>query len=242
MAKVKLMGLVHSVRGKVGDVIFRVNRGEQTVKKAQGKIKDLRTEKQVKVRELFLYFHKIWKEMSITERILWEEYTKYLQTIRGKGGGIISSHKGTKLRGREAFIGVNITLRTTGFKKIKKPPLGNISSPPPSKNDIRQYGTYTEKIKFNVWLPYSYTTQCKVQVWIRACTTGGMRYIAETLPITTSPAEVVINYVRFVYKGKTQNFPLSKLAPCDIKLQLRVVASNGKVSMPSALYIVEIRP
>lgn len=243
MAKFTTSGIIQTIRGKVGNLIFSSRYGMPVIRQYRGiKMSDLKTEPQLRVREAFLIFLKKWKELSIMERNEWEIYAK---TMRNKkittAQKIIKKPQYGLVVGRDIYLSVNEMLTLIGFNPIQRPPRNDEKIPPTPSNDLVQFTQYKEgKIKFNIWNKQEYTHKCKTQIWIKVGIGGEHPYIIKIVDTSTTPVEIRIENIRIHDKKKVILIPIKKMKRCDIKLQMRTIAENGKISIPTAIYHAEI--
>ncbi|MCK4308292.1 hypothetical protein KAW50_08715 [candidate division WOR-3 bacterium] len=246
MAKVDLGCLVRSISGSMGGITFYKKKGVHRIMSRKRKKEgiDRKSEKQIRIREGFCYFHKRWLELSLTEMVLWEEYSKHLRELE-RSGGLIPSYGNKIATGKGAYMGTNLMLMAVGFPEINKPCLGKVAVPPCVNTDIVQHSMYKGmEVKFRVWLPYLYGVDCKAQIWVKGCLDGGFPYVQEVISVGVSPVEVKIRKVRKIMYGKEKKLiemPIGERSVLRMKIQLRTIAKNGKSSMASVLYLVEVR-
>ncbi len=240
MGKVILGGLISSIRGRVGDNIFFTRRGRTYVRKRSEVRENTATGKQKEIGAIFSYFKGEWNNLTEIEKALWEEYAKGIRIMSSEvkaSGGIIPRRSGV-MGGGQAYLGMNVLLKWSGFEEVRKPPISK-NKPPLPKTDIEQYGTYSGgKIKFKVRLSYEYDSPCAVQIWVKGAWRGSASHIAIVpLPIIgVSPIEVTIEKVR----NKGKELSLREIVPRSVRIQMRTVAQNGLKSMPTAVYRVRV--
>ena len=242
MAKYTSSGLIHSIKGPLGDAVFSHWKGKPTISKRVRKLKRSSTSSQKRMMEIFTQLCSEWKKMSFRELVLWNEFTKkYTHLGNRKRNGLIPRIGNSTMTGVNAYISINTLLMRCGFPPIKKPLLGNIPKPPLPSTDLLDFGIYQHKIKFNVWLPYDYITQSVAQVWIRKLGADSHPYLTTIVSISSSPTQLVIDKVRVKENHSIVEKPLKDIEYCKLLLQLRTVAKNGLSSMPSQIYKVEVK-
>ena len=244
MAKFKTIGLIHSIRGKLGDIVFSSWKGVLVVKTRTKNRRDPKSKRQLQVRKVFSLLTHKWQELSMPEKALWEEYVKkykYKKKVARSSGPIRTANRGTMM-GINAFFGVNQMLISSGFPPIKIPTLGTIPKPLPPCTDLTPYTLSANgKIEFNIWLSNTYPTPVTAQIWIRRIKHKHYSYIAKIVPLSTTPQLVVLEKIRTHYKNKIVDLPFKKLEKCELLLQMRTVAQNGEFSIPSAIYKLEVK-
>ena len=243
MAKFTTSGFITSIRGKLGDSVFYSRRGVPGIRAKAKKIKNPRTPLQQKTRRNFAMFTKIWNELTRIEKVLWEEYAKQFKHRKSTSArGLIPHTQKGIMTGQNAFVSVNMTLVLSGFTPIRKPTLGNTPNPPLLSHDLPIHPEFRDGvIKFKIWLPHQYREECNAQIWMKVAKAKEYVYLARVIPISTTPTEVIFQTVRIHDKRrKVIDFPIKKLGKRDVLLQMRILAENGKVSMPSAIYRLEL--
>lgn len=239
MAKIRLEGFIHSIWGSVGGVTFYRYRGRICMRKKSSRRSYPNTSVQCRAKEGFSRLSHLWNELSFVEWALWSEYAKSSCKAKdSRNSGLIPCVGGVD--GRRAFISANQLLLRSGLGIVRHPPLGK-EPPPYPLTDLSNFGSYNVGLRFNVWLPYPYKDECVAQVWLRR-TIGDLRYsyISVVVPVSTTPNEVKIDKVRARHKNKLMEEGFSDIKRCRLKLQLRTVAENGRVSHPGSIYQVEV--
>ncbi len=242
MAKFTTSGFITSIRGKLGDSVFYSWRGVPGIRVKAKKIKNPRTPLQQKTRRNFAMFTKIWNELTRIEKALWEEFAKQFKHRKGTSSRSLIPHtqKGI-MTGQNAFLSVNMTLVLSGFTPIRKPTL-NTPNPPLLSHDLPLHPEFRDGvIKFKIWLPHQHREKCNAQIWMKVAKAKEYGYLARVIPISTTPTEVIFSTVRIHDKRrKVVDFPIKKLGKRDVLLQVRTIAENGKVSLPGAIYRLEL--
>ncbi len=236
MARFTTNGLIHSIRGKLGNIVFYYWKGIPNVRKAPKRVKNPRTKNQVPIMSSFSDFSKCWQYLNSAERALWEEYAKGFSRKKPMSGKMILHQKG-RVTGKNAFIGTNVTLKISGLKPIKIPPLGNVPNPPLPATDLKSSSQCSSYIRFKVRLPEPYPYKCVAQIRIKLFKGKGSSRIARNEELSDSPSEVIIDKVQYQRKS----LPLREIKNSKVQLYMRTVAQNGKFSMLSQIYTLEIR-
>ena len=237
MAKYVSSGLIHNIRGSFGDSVFSSWRGIPRICKKPTKKKQLHP---LKSWESLVTISSNWKNLSFQEWALWEEYTKSFREIKTHKYDGLCTAIGNRMSAYNAYVSTNQLLVLSGFNSIRKPCLGNIPSPPFPSTDLANFGSYTNQIKFNIWLPRSYPAKCVVQIWIRKAIAPANPYIAKILKVSTSKTEVVINEIKLKEKDENIEKKFEKMKNCKILLQMRTIAQNGKFSQPGPIYKIQL--
>ncbi len=241
MAKYQSSGFIQGIRGSMGDSTFYYWKGVPVMRKKPNGAGSSNTPAQEEIRRSFAMISAQWKNLSFADYALWEEYAKkYTKRRSGQRNGLVSNIGG-KMSEFNAFVSTNQLLMRCGFDPIKKPVLGNIGKPSSPKTDLINLGVYKKEIKFNVWMPRSYPTDCIVQVYIKKfgrCYPAA--YIRAIVPISTSPAQVAIDKIKLKEEGELVEKKLKDIGRCKLFIQLRTVAANGEFSTPSAIYRIEV--
>ncbi len=240
MAKFATSGIIQTIRGKLGNLIFSSKYGVPMIMQRTTKMRDQKSKQQIEVRNVFSMVLKKWSELSILERNEWEIYAK---TIRSKkittAQAIIKKQNYGTVVGRDVFSSINQRLILAGFNTIQRPPRNDEKIPPTPCTDLIQYTQYKEgEIKFNIWNRQEYQKKCKTQIWIKLPNT--YPYITEIIDISTTPTEIRIEKVKIHKKKNIIEIPMKKMKKGDVRLQMRTIAENGKTSIPTAIYHGEI--
>ncbi len=245
MAKYKTSGLVSEIRGSMGNKTFSYWKGIAVVKKKMNGQKRVNSVDRTKVRRSFAFLAKTWRLMGFREQAAWEVYARQNRRIKRKSRAGLVWTVGNWYSGENAFISVNQLLMMSGFPPLFKPLFGK-SQPPSPASDLPECSEWVGNIRFKIWLQKEYKDRCKVQIWIKKVTwPNGGPYIMRIVPISTSPIEIRIDKIRFkgrkiAYKRKTVEKQLSEIGYSKLYLQMRTVAENGKFSVPSAIYTIEL--
>ena len=245
MAKYKTSGLITEIRGSMGDKTFYYWKGIPVIRKKKVKHKQGNSLAQTKGREIFSFLSRTWKSMGFEEWAVWEMYAKGNRRKKSKQRSGLMCAIGNWFYGRVAFMSTNQLLMICGFSFIQKPLFGK-PQPPLPQTDLPPLSKWSKNIKFNIWLPEDYPDRCVVQIWIRKLSwPDGRPYIMAIVPISSSPIEIKVEKIRFYEKGRGMGGILEKslneIGDCKLLLQMRTVAENGKFSMPSAIYKIELR-
>ena len=250
MAKVQLTGLISSITGSMGETTFSPRPGIIQVRKKVKKIHNPQTPLQMKHRKIWSDSISCWKLMPLKNRVFWEQYAKEISITKKKNRMILQKKPGTRMTAMNAYCAINQTLVSSGLNRIEKIPPYALPYPPLPETDIQQFATFHEKIKFKVWLPYPYIPwenieiPCVVQIGIS--TNSSITHIPfYPLPkLSTKPIPIEIEKVKFQErKGKTTKVVEAKLKELIhpiVKIQFRTIAQNGKFSLPSPIYTVEV--
>ncbi|MBI4723269.1 MAG: hypothetical protein HY769_09820 [Candidatus Stahlbacteria bacterium] len=251
MAKFRTSGIIQSIRGKVGDMIFSSWKGIPTARTINKRRKRPSTQEEVRVKEHLIILIQRWKKLTLEEKGLWEVYARTLNDRKytPTTGGIIRNRRKGVMIGVNAFIKINGLKMSVGFPISDKPYLRQSTPVSPPKTNLMNYEKFKNgKIKFETWLPHAYYCKCKAQIWIKAMNGNGYPYMAKVVDIDTNPTEVEIEKIKFTKrkKEKEKYFKREKefkeMEKCEIMIQMRTIAENGKSSMSSALYRVEVYP
>lgn len=242
MAKICLAGIIQSIKGSIGNLTFSSTRGIPYIK-LKPKPHNPKTERQKEVRNNFAYIARQWKKLDIKEQSLWEAYANRLKRLnKANSASIIPTANRKLFMGVNAFMSVNHLLLSSGFKTLLLPPITDIKPALPPANDLRTGETYYgAEIKFKIWMPKEMEGNAVAQIWIAKAGSGNMRQLTIVTSISSEPKEVVIEKIRERVKGKVKELQLNKLAPCIFKIQMRTIAQNGRISMPSAIYKVQLK-
>ncbi|MBI4721566.1 MAG: hypothetical protein HY769_00935 [Candidatus Stahlbacteria bacterium] len=239
MAKIKSSGLIQSISGKVGDLVFVRHRGTLTVRK-KPKSTNPRTELQIKVRQSLGTLIKRYFNLSFYDRVLWEEHGHNIPFSDNLYSGLIRRPSG-KLRGQDAYISVNQVLASCGFPPIDKPP--HPSTPRPSSlcTDLSHYSQHRQgEARFKAWIPSEHPYKCMAQIWAQARKGSSHPYIAQVIEISTTPREVVLTKIKVRKDKKNMELPLKEMKKIEFKMQLRAVSEKGVFSIPTCMYILEV--
>ncbi|MBI4721547.1 MAG: hypothetical protein HY769_00840 [Candidatus Stahlbacteria bacterium] len=246
MANVTLCGLLQSIHGKLGNVVFV--RGRRTIYVRQKvKPKNPKSEKQKEARKIFTKITNKWKQLEIIEQVLWQDYAKQKRNKikTGRNRMIKANNKGW-VDGFHAFTGINQMIMMAGFKMISKPPF-NDKIPPTPCCDLKQYGTYSTPIEFKIWTKTHYKSKQSglmpkmiAQIWVKKTGEWSPPYVAKREPITEIPQIITIEKIKTT-KNKTEERNIKDLIPCQVKIQIRNIAENGLSSIPSPIYIIQIK-
>jgi len=243
MARVKSSGLIQSISGKVGDIVFVRYRGGLMVRKSP-KSTDVRSIFQLNVRRNFVFLLKSFYDLPFCERVLWEEYGHNLPCYDNLYSGLIKRPRG-KLSGQNAYLSVNRVLASCGFSPVNRPPHPSIPRPSALCTDLPQYSQHKNgEARFKVWLSSAYSYKCVVQIWVRAQGSDNYRYLARVIEVSQARREVVLTKIR-LHKDKKKDkkiveSPFTELKKIEFRLQLRAVSEKGVFSIPSALYVLEV--
>ena len=244
MAKFTATAIIHSIRGKLGKFVFSSWKGVPKIARTPKKRRSPCTQAQKRVSKAFYETNAKWRELSLVEKALWEEYTKKFRYRKNTVtyGGIIPTRKRTAMMGRNAYIGVNAMLMLAGFKAIKKPPLGNIGKPPPPSSDLIPYSQHKNgELKFKLWLSLHYPEKSVAQIWLRRVKDGTHPFVAEIIELSSTPKEVVISQIKGGERGRRiVEVDFKELKKCELDLQMRTIAQNGEFSMSTAVYRLEV--
>ncbi|MCK4307184.1 hypothetical protein KAW50_03035 [candidate division WOR-3 bacterium] len=245
MAKYKTSGLISEIRGSMGDKTFSYWKGVPVVKKKMKKKKWVSSVVRARRKEVFAFLAESWTLMSSKDQALWGIYAKQDRKVKSKSRLGLISTIGNWYSPRITFMSVNQLLMISGFSPLQRPLFGKLQPPLPA-TDLPEYSEWDKDIKFKIWLPRQYKDRCAAQIWIRkASGRGGNPYITKVVPLSTSLAEVKLKEIKFYEKkgrlpGKTVKKDLSEMGYCKLKLQMRTVAENGRFSMPSGIYKIEL--
>ncbi|MBI4723449.1 MAG: hypothetical protein HY769_10745 [Candidatus Stahlbacteria bacterium] len=238
MARYGTSGLFAWIRGSMGGLTFSSIRGVPYVKQKIKKTRNANTKEQCRARHFFKLLNEGWSDLSPQEMAIWESYARSrVKTSMVKKN---SSWKG-RGTGSNAFVSLNHLLLTCGFDKLMLPPSKYIHIPPVCKTSLVDKGVYKGEVRFTVWLPYQYESDCVCQVWLRKMQKASYFYIGAIVPLTTEPAEVLIDKVRVFKEGRTSERNLNTLPNLKLFLQLRTVARNGKFSLPTHIYRITVK-
>ncbi|MBI4722775.1 MAG: hypothetical protein HY769_07270 [Candidatus Stahlbacteria bacterium] len=261
MAKAKLSALFQNISGPVGNQTFYAQKGKGIIvrqKNSNPKISN--TPMQVKMRTALVTHLKNWKNMPIKERMGWEFYANYLNAARKKVGNPMKKKYYNNMRGIDTYNAINQLLTAVDFETIKQPPHEKLTEPKTPVMDIIQYNTYEKEIKFLIQLPQPYipyitgdTTRSagvyppltKAQISIRTCGNGDYVYTLQPAPfLTDKPLEIIIDKIKIFERvdGNKKNIEIQTkmIKHIIVQIQARTIAQNGKFSLPSPLYTVEI--
>ena len=244
MAKFMTTGLITAIRGRVGDLIFTVNRGRPCIMKKADKVRDPQTEGQIRVRRLFGELNKEWGELELDEKVLWEEYAKRYRYAKFPPASrrVIRARRRGPMSGQNAYLGVNSVLIDNGFEPRRLPMLGGIPKPSLPFTDLKQYGKFKGEVRFKIWLPREHPYRCVAQIWIKRVKNRAYSYIAKKIEVSTTPIEVVINSIR-VHRKKNEIVEVSfrELKKSELHLQIRTAAETGEFSMCGAVYTLQVK-
>lgn len=235
MARYGLSAIFSWVRGSIGGLTFAFHRGVPYVRVRKKRYRDAKTKYQVRVRQIFALLDEEWHNLSLSEVALWEDYAK-----RGVKTALDSKSWKGRGDGLNAFIAINHPLLLSGFSLLRKPPSDYLPKPPVPATDLMDMGTYEREARFKVWLPHDYSSRCVCHIWVRPVGYSPV-YISSIVAVTTHPTEVLIDKIRVKERGRTVEKKLSSIKLARLRLQLRVVSENGKFSLPSSIYRIEIR-
>ena len=113
--------------------------------------------------------------------------------------------------------------------------------PPTPCCDLKQYGTYGTPIKFKIWAKTPYKSKMMAQIWVKKTGEWNTPYIAKMVLITEKQQIITIEKIKTrKTKSKTEELRLEDLTPCLVKIQVRIVAENGRSSIPSPIYTLQI--
>jgi hypothetical protein len=197
------------------------------------------------LRKYFKENREKWREMLLKDRALWESYAQQINEGEKKIGGLLRNEFKGKLTGSSAYCAINQLLYITNFKDIDKPPHYLMKDPPSPLSDIQHMGTYKGKIKFKIWLPYEYQQKTKAQIAIKTTETLSYIYIIRPAPeISHIPTEIKIDKIKILRKkkkgSKMVELPLKEIKHPIIQIQMRTIAQNGKFSLHSPIYKIEV--
>jgi hypothetical protein len=237
MAKYTPSEFVKQIRGSVGDKTFSNWKGIPVLTKKVNKRKQPNSAIQIKLKETFINLEANWKKLTLQEWASWEQHSKRYTEIKMKRRSGLIPVIGGKMTGHNAYISLNLLLIRCGYDPISTPPTKIESKPPTPNTDLINLGTYKNEIKFNLWLPYTYNTECVAQIWVRKIGSEAYPYITAIVPISNEPAQIMIDKIR-AKKGKPIEF--KKMENCRLQIQLRTVAKNGEFSITTPIYTVEV--
>ncbi|MBI4722805.1 MAG: hypothetical protein HY769_07425 [Candidatus Stahlbacteria bacterium] len=239
MAKYRPCGLIQSISGSVGDVTFSSWKGVPRISKRIRKQCIPNTLPQRRIRHIFSYLSPVWRDLSFQDWALWSDYAKRYNKVKPLCmSGSVSTIR-SKMSGFNVYVALNSLLMHCGFEPLKYPVLGNIKNPPLVLTDLLDLGVYNGEIRFNVWLPSEYMVKCVVQIWVREMR-DSYPYIFRAVPISLFKSEVVIDKLRFRRHHKAIEQSLSSIGNCKLIVQMRTVAANGKISVPSPIYRIQV--
>ena len=240
MGKIVTSGLIQSMKGSAGEFTYSTWKGVQVFKQRMRKRKKRATQNEAKAREIFAFLANEWQKMNLFEYALWEAEAKR----KGKNTnpatqGLIHISK-NRMMGKNAFMAVNQTLMSCGFKHIQMPPNYQTKKPPIVQTDIKNNEAYENKIEFNIWLPHLYPDKCVAQIWGKRMSKNGYSYTMAIIPVNTEKRMVYIDKIRTQEKKNIVEKRVAELKNSKLSLQMRTVAENGQISMPSAIYKIEM--
>ena len=247
MARVLLIGLIQSIKGRVGDKVFFVLNGRHYVRQAPTKMRNPNTPRQRKIRQGLAYFGKNWNYLTDTEQCLWGQYAKMVRhsmnpsTVQASGG-LIENNKPQYVTGIAAYNGINMLLYVCDLQERRVPPLSK-NKPPTTNTNLGEVKTKIStdgKIRFKIWLPYEYPEKCISQIWMMKASKGCRPYLAITSVVETTPKEITIETVRVKVREKMRDVKLTSVAPCAVRIQMRTIAENGLTSATSAVYRIRL--
>ncbi|MBI4721440.1 MAG: hypothetical protein HY769_00270 [Candidatus Stahlbacteria bacterium] len=241
MGKIVTSGLIQSIKGSAGEFTYSSWKGVQVFKQRMKKRKKIPTEKEIKAREIFAFLANEWKKLSLIEYALWEyEAKRKGKTLNPATQGLIHISK-NRMMGKNAFMAVNQTLIACGFKHILLPPNYQTKKPPVVKTNIINNNAYEKKIEFNLWLPHPYHSNCVAQIWGKRMSKNGYSYTIAIIPVNTEKTNVCIDKIRTQENKNICEKRIAELENSKIAIQIRTVAENGLLSMPSQIYKLEIK-
>ena len=244
MAKYKTSSLIGEIRGSIGDKTFCHWHGIPVIRKKIQNGNGSNSVAITKTREIFRFLNNRWTLISFKEQELWEFYAKRNRRIKSKKLSGLMCAIGNWYTGKIAFMSVNQLLMMSGFPPLQKPLLGR-SQPPLPVTNLPEYSEWVKEIRFKIWLPVEYKDRCVVQVWIQKLSLPrGWPYIMKVVPVSTSPTEIKIERIKFQERRnegrKSAEKGLSEIGYCKMLLQMRTVAENGRFSVPSSIYKIEL--
>ncbi len=252
MAKVKLTGLISSITGSMGETTFSPRPGIIQVRKRVHKIHNPNTPLQQNLRKIWSQSIADWKLMPLKKRVLWEQFAKEVNLSKRKIRMMKTKGNRGRMTGANAYCAINQPLILAGFQRIKIPPPSALPPPPTPETSLQQLATFNEKISFKAWLPYPYITPwnneeipCVLQAGISVNSAGPLVSIYPFHKLSIQPTQIVIERVKLYNKkveGKLRMVEanLKDLTHPIIRIRLRTIAQNGKFSLPSPIYTVEV--
>ena len=242
MGRVELSQHIRAIRGRVGTMVYQVQRGIQTVRRQAEHVTHLNTPEQTNAKRQWIVVTKWWKLLPMEKRVLWVLYAK-----RQPGGLAAEIHSGSKplwkkmrgpLEAHSAFFRINYLRRIVGLPLQEEPPTD--PSVPVVRIITAEYseGKINLKIEWVRCKPAGMEPKAYIMLWVKPPDPGYAKMQA-LIEVDTPEGTVELTLEKVHLWGG--DIPIHHMVGFW-KLQARALRIDGQISAPSEIHQVVVTP